>query len=175
MAWYTIQTRPNYENKVVEQILAKIKENNVSEVREVFSPEEIIIDYQNGQKKEKKKKLYTNYIFVEMDYTDEIWHRLKGTSGIKGLVGFVGSQSNPTRLPDSEILTMKARIAQTAPKPKVTFDVDARIKIIDGNFADFYGIIKEVNYEKNKAKILLNIFGRETTVELELATIELAQ
>lgn len=169
MAWYTIQTKPNYEAKVIEGIQAKIAEKGIEEVREIFAPEETVMEYKNGQKKERKRRLYTNYVFIEMDYSDEIWHKLKG---INGIVGFIGNKSKPTVLPDREMAAMKARIGGEAPKHKVTFALESKVRISSGSFEDFFGIVKSVDYEKNKAKVAINVFNRETLVDLDLGSIE---
>lgn len=171
MSWYTLQTKPNYEAKVLEGIELRRTEKNIHQIREVFAPEEIIVEYKDGKKKERKKRLYTNYIFVEMDYSDEVWHALKG---IKGVVGFLGNKSHPTVLPQREIDSMKKAISDETPKHKVTFELETKVRITSGSFADFFGIIKSVDYEKNKAKVMINIFSRETEVELSLTDIELA-
>lgn len=169
MAWYTLQTNPNYEAKVIEGIESRRKEKNLHQIREIFAPEELVVDYKDGKKRERKKRLYTNYIFLEMDYSDEVWHSLKG---IRGVVGFVGNRSNPTTLPEKEIESMKHRVSGDAPKPKVTFSPNARVRITTGHFAEFEGVLKSIDYEKNKAKVTITIFNRESDVDLELSAIE---
>ena len=169
MPWYTLQTNPNYEAKVIEQIELRKRENNISEIREIFSPEELIVEYKDGKKKERKKRLFSNYLFIDMDYSDKVWHSLKG---IKGVVGFVGNRTNPVEVDAKEIEGMKARISGDAPKPKFIYEIEAKIRIKSGSFADFYGIVKSIDYEKSKAKIAVNIFSRETIVELDLDAIE---
>lgn len=168
MAWYTLQTNPNYEAKVTEAMEKKIAQG--LPIREIFAPIEIIFELKDGVKKEKKKRLYTNYIFVEMDYSDDIWHSLKG---IRGVVGFIGAKGKPAVVSEKEIEVMKLKVSGEAPKPKVVFDVEARVRITSGSFADFYGIIRTVDYSKNKAKVAINIFNRETEVDLDLSTLEL--
>lgn len=173
LMWYTLQTRPNYEAKVTEEINKKIKENGaVLPIREIFSPEELIVEFKDGKKKERKKRLYTNYLFLEMDYSDAVWHSLKG---IRGVVGFVGNRTNPVVLPEEEVATMKAQVNGEVPKPRVMFAENSRVRITSGSFADFYGVLKSVDYEKNKAKVLVSIFNRETEVDLELNLIEQAK
>ena len=168
MAWYTLQTNPNYEAKVTEAIEAKMASG--LPIREIFAPIEIIFENKNGVKKERKKRLYTNYIFVEMDYSDSIWHALKG---IRGVVGFIGNKGNPAIVSQKEIDEMKLKVSGEAPKPKIVFDIESRVRITSGSFAEFYGIIRGVDYTKNKAKVAINIFNRETEVELELSVLEL--
>lgn len=167
MSWYTLQTRPNYEAKVTEEINKKISEG--IPVREIFAPIETIFELKNGQRVEKKKRLYTNYLFLEMDYSDATWHVLKG---IRGVVGFIGAKGKPAIVSDKEIEVMKLKVSGEAPKPKVVFEVESRVRITNGSFADFYGIIRSVDYSKNKAKVAINIFNRETEVDLELSVLE---
>lgn len=167
MAWYTLQTNPNYEAKVI----AKIEEKKISEglaVREIFCPEETIIEYKDGKSKERKRRLYTNYIFLELDYDDSIWHSLRG---IRGVVGFLGSRV-PLVLKESEIEVMKKKISGNEPKYKVEFELGSNVRITQGSFASFIGVLQSVEYEKNRAKVLLNIFNRETEVEIDLLELE---
>jgi len=168
--WYTLQTRPNYEAKVTEEIEKKVKEHNLP-IREIFAPIETIVEYKNGEKKEKQKRVYTNYLFIDMDFSDAVWHVLKS---IRGVVGFVGNRTQPVAISESEIASMKEKVTTTAPKPKVMFENGTKIRIKSGSFADFYGVVKGVDYEKNKAKIMVNIFNRETEIELEVSVLELA-
>lgn len=170
--WYTLQTTPNYEAKVIEGIEKRRQEKNLHQIREIFAPEELIVEYKDGKKKERKKRLYTNYIFIEMDYSDEVWHSLKG---IRGVVGFVGNKAHPTVLPQREIDVMKAQVSTDAPKPKITFEPNTKVRITSGPFADFIGIVKSVNQEKNKAKVIVEIFSRESEVDLELTSLQIAQ
>lgn len=172
MPWYTLQTNPNYEAKVIEQIELRKKEKNITEIREIFSPEELIVEYKDGKKKERKKRLYSNYLFIEMDYSDKVWHSLKG---IKGVVGFVGNRTNPVEVPMHEVQKMIDRVSGEVPKPKIIFDTETKVRITSGSFADFYGVVKSVDYEKAKAKVSVNIFNRETIVDLDLNTIEVAK
>lgn len=167
MSWYTLQTTPNYEAKVTTALEDLISKGHP--IREIFAPIETIFELKNGVKKEKKKRVYTNYIFVDLDYSDNIWHALKG---IRGVVGFIGNKGKPTVVSEKEIVQMKSSISDEAPKPKIIFDVDTKVRIKEGSFADFFGTVKNVDYSKNKAKVSINIFNRETEVDLELNVLE---
>lgn len=169
MPWYTLQTNPNYEAKVIAGIEKRREEHNLHQIREIFAPEELVVDYKDGKKRERKKRLFSNYIFLEMDYSDEVWHSLKG---IRGVVGFVGNKTKPEQLSAKEVEKMKLRVSSDAPKPKVMFEPNTKVRIIDGSFADFNGVVKSVDYEKNKAKVTITVFNRETDVDLELTSIE---
>ena len=168
MSWYTLQTKPNYEAKVTAGIEMKMAKG--LPIAEIFAPIETIFETKNGVKKERKKRVFTNYIFVNMDYSDDIWHSLKG---IPGVVCFIGQKGKPNSIPDREIEAMKARVNVDAPKPKVVFDIDSRVRITSGSFADFFGVISSVDYTKSKAKVVVNIFNRETEVEIELSSLSL--
>lgn len=170
MSWYTLQTRPNYEAKVTREIEKKISEG--LKVREIFAPIETVFELKNGQKVEKQKRVYTNYIFVELDYSDSIWHALKE---IKGVVGFIGPKGRPAVLSEKEVENMKIKVKTEAPKPKITFDKGTSVRINTGSFENNIGVVKEVDYSKNKAKVEINIFNRLIEVELLLNTIEIVK
>lgn len=161
MTWYIIQTKPNYEAKVIEGMERKKAEKNLNDIHEIFAPEETIVDYKDGQKRERKKKLYTNYVFVNMEYSDPLFHELKGVRGMIGLIG---------KIPDTEIERMKKTISE-APKNKVNIEIDSTVKIKEGSFAEFFGVVQSVDYEKNKVTVMLQIFGRETSLTLDISSI----
>ncbi len=166
--WYTLQTSPNYEAKVMEEMNKKIQNFSLP-IREIFSPEETIIDFKDGKKRERKKRIYTNYLFIEMDYSDVVWHHVKS---IRGVAGFIGNKGNPAVVPESDIAKMKAIISVDVAKPKVSFEAGQIVKITQGAFADFQATVKNVDYDKNKAKLLVVVFNRETEIEVEVNQIE---
>lgn len=177
MAWYILQTNTNYEAKVIEGInklksennLTKVREEFASKVREIFAPEELIVEYKDGKKKEKMKKLYTNYIYIEMDYEPEFSHIFKG---IRGVVGLLGDKNRPSVIPDAEVAKLKAQLSGDTPKPKVVFELEENVRIKSGAFADFNAVVKGVDYEKNKIKVELKVFGRETITEMSMSEVE---
>jgi transcriptional antiterminator NusG len=170
MSWYTLQTRSNYEKKVTTEIERKIA--NGLPITEIFAPIETIFELVNGVKKERQKRVYTNYIFLDMEYNDQIWHALQS---IPGVIGFIGQKGRPAIVPQKEIDAMKAQVGGEAPKPKIVFEVESRVRITSGSFADFFGIVRSVDYTKSKATVVLNIFNRETEVDIELSALELDQ
>lgn len=169
MAWYILQTNTNYEAKVIEGINKRKEEKNLTQVREIFAPEELIVEHKDGKKKEKMKKLYTNYIYIEMDYEDKVWHEFKG---IRGVVGLLGDKNRPSVVPDAEVAKLKAQLSGDTPKPKVVFEVNESVRITTGAFSDFTGVVKGVDYEKNKIKVELKVFGRETIAEMSMNEVE---
>lgn len=167
MNWYILQTKPNYEAKVIEGMNKRVLEKNLP-VGEIYAPEELLTEYKDGKKKERKRKFFSNYLYVNMEYSDEILHAIKG---INGVVGFLGDKGKPSIISDIEVENLKKRLSGTAPKPKVIFEIDSNVRITNGSFAEFIGIIKEVDYEKGKAKVEVKIFGRETLVDMELNSL----
>lgn len=172
MSWYVLQVQSLYENKVIEAIAKRQSEGRLETITRVFSPEIITTEYKDGKKIERKKRLLSNYIYLQMDYTDEAWHILKA---IRGVQKFLGNGSKPTILADSEIERLEKEINSDTPKPKVIYDINTDVRIINGPFSDFVGVIKSVDYEKNKAEVEVQVFGRETKVEMELNSLEISK
>lgn len=169
MAWYILQTKPNYEAKVISHIETKIRDEALK-INEIFSPEEVVREFKNGQPKEKRKRIYTNYIFLEMEYEDKIWHSLKG---IAGVVKIVGNGNNPSPVPLKQIDEMRQRVKDGELQVKVAFQKGDNVRIKEGSFVDFIGEIEKVIPEKNKAIVGVNIFGRQTSVEIEMSELEI--
>jgi transcription termination/antitermination protein NusG len=163
MTWYIIQTKPNYEAKVIEGMERKRIDKNLKDIYEIFAPEETIIDFKDGKRRERKKRLYTNYVFVHMEYSDQLFHELKDVRGMIGLIG---------KIPDAEVEKMKQTISE-APRNKISIEAGTTVKINQGSFEDFSGIVQSVDYEKNKVTLMLQIFGRETNVTLDIEHISL--
>ena len=163
MTWYIIQTKPNYEAKVIEGMERKRIDKNLKDIYEIFAPEETIIDFKDGKRRERKKRLYTNYVFVHMEYSDQLFHELKDVRGMIGLIG---------KIPDAEVEKMKQTISE-APRNKISIEAGTTVKINQGSFEDFSGIVQSVDYEKNKVTLMLQIFGRETNVTLDIEYISL--
>lgn len=171
MPWYTLQTNPNYEAKVITALEAKQKDENLA-VQEIFSPMEVIREVKDGKVKEKSRRVYTNYIFIKMDFSDEIWHSIRK---IKGVVKFIGNGVRPSMMSDREIDEMKKKVENGTLQARVQFKVNDNVRIKDGSFTGFIGIIQKVEAEKNKAVVILTIFNRETPTEIELKDLEVVE
>lgn len=170
MKWYTIQVRSSFENKVMNEIPLKLKAAGLTEdLEEIFAPEETVIVYKNGVNKEMKKKKYPNYVFVKINYSENFWYALKT---INGFNGFLGNKNKPESISEAEIVKMKDEVEKSLPKPKVEFPVDSKVIIKNGPFKDFNANVLSVDYENNKIKVNVTIFGRETSVEMEINDIE---
>lgn len=173
MKWYVVQTRSNYENKVMSEIPKVVEEAGISQdIAEFFSPEEPVVTFKDGVKKESKKKMYPNYVFIHAKYSEQVWHALKK---INGCSGFLGEKGSPAIMPDSDIEAIKKKIETATPRPKVEYDVGARVLVKNGAFKDFYGTVDSVDYEKGRIKVNVTIFGRETGMDMELVDVELSK
>ncbi|MBI3417453.1 MAG: transcription termination/antitermination factor NusG [Verrucomicrobia bacterium] len=178
--WFVIHTLSGQEQKVKESIEKRLKTEEMGEhIAEVLVPMEKIVEVRSGKKSVSTRKLYPGYVFINMGLLDEKnriiekpWYFIRDTQGI---IGFVGGE-RPTPTPADEIETIKAQMtdSEDREKPKVNFAVGETIKINDGPFLNFSGVIEEIEPERGKLKVTVNIFGRNTPVELEYWQVEKA-
>lgn len=172
MAWYVVHTYSGFENKaklaLEERIKSLKKEHFFSEI---IVPEENVVELVKGQKKTTKRRFFPGYILVKMILTDESWHIVKETPKI---TGFVGDKVRPVPVAESEVQKMTNRIAegQMKPKHKISFSEGESVRVIDGPFSNFSGVVEDVNQDKGKLKVLVSIFGRSTPVELDFIQVE---
>lgn len=170
MAWYTIQTRTSFEDKIMKEIPLKLEAVGLTkDLYEMFAPEDLVVTYKDGVRKESKKKKYPNYIFVNINYSEDFWYALKK---INGFNGFLGHKNVPTEVPEYDIARMKAEVENAAPRPKIEFAIDSKVLVKNGPFKDFNATVASVDYESNKIKVNVTIFGRETLVEMDLIDVE---
>src|SRR4029079_19565737 len=173
MAWYVVHTYSGYENKAKLALEERIKAAKKTPFfGEIIVPEENVVELVKGQKKTTKRRFFPGYILVKMHLTDETWHIVKETPKITGFVG--GDKVKPFPVPESEVQKMTSRIAegQVKPRPKISFAEGENVRVIDGPFSNFSGVIEEVNMDKGKVKVLVSIFGRSTPVELDFIQVE---
>jgi transcriptional antiterminator NusG len=178
--WFVLHTLSGQEQKVKESIEKRIKAEEMTEyIKEVLVPMEKVAEVRSGKKSVTTRKLYPGYVFIDMVLLDENnriiekpWYFIRDTQGI---IGFVGGD-RPTPTSQEEIASIKAQISDSeeTERPKVQFDVGETVKINDGPFLNFSGVIEEVDPEKGKLKVTVNIFGRNTPVELEYWQVEKA-
>jgi transcriptional antiterminator NusG len=172
--WYVVHTYAGYENKVKSNLESRIASMNMEErIFEVVIPVEDVIEFKNGKKQVVSKKVFPGYLLVRMDLDDDSWYVVRNTPGV---TGFVGLGARPTPLSRREvegILQVKTGEAESAKKsrPRLEYEVGESVRVKEGPFADFTGTIAEINEDQLKLKVLVNIFGRETPVELEFAQV----
>lgn len=169
--WYGIHTYSGFENKVRLSLLERIKNQGLEEqFGEVLIPSETVVELKKGEKRTSSRKFFPGYILVNMDLNDETWHVVKETSKVTGFVG----GNNPVAIPDEEVLKITRRIEEGAekPRPKVLFEVGETVRVIDGPFLNFSGVVEDVKPDKGKLRVMVSIFGRATPVELEFMQVE---
>ena len=170
--WYVVHTYSGFEKFVAESIRQRSYELNIQDqIGKIIIPTEGIVEIKDGRKVVSTKRSYPGYILVEMEMTDENWHIIRETPKV---TGFVGSGKRPTPLNKEEVNQIVEHMETTSekPKPKHSFEKGEAVRIIDGPFFNFNGIVEEVNQERNTLKVLVTIFGRSTPVELEFLQVE---
>ncbi len=168
--WYVIHTYSGYEEAVAKNLKQRTESFNMQDkIFEVIVPREKKIRIKDGKRKEVEEKLYPGYVLVQMIVTDESWYVVRNTPNVSG---FVGSGVTPVPLSQKEVDVLMKRVKQEAPQFKINLEKDDAVKITDGPFKDFDGKVSEVDKEKGKVKVLVNIFGRDTSVELDSLQIK---
>ena len=172
MNWFVVHTYSGFEHKAKLALEERIKSLKKEPFfGEVIVPEENVVELVKGQKRTTKRRFFPGYILVRMILTDETWHIVKDTPKV---TGFVGDRLKPVPVPESEVQKMTNRIAegQAKPRPKISFVEGENVRVIDGPFANFNGVVEDVNQDKGKVKVLVSIFGRSTPVELDFIQVE---
>jgi transcriptional antiterminator NusG len=172
MSWYIIHTYSGFERKVRESLVTRAEAFGFRDkIGEVLIPEEEVVELRAGKKVTSKRLLYPGYVIVQLKMDDELWHAIKNTPRV---TGFVGGGTQPVPLSTDEVNSILYRQATSAerPRPKLTFEKNESVRIIDGPFTNFTGKVDEVNTERNTLRVLVTIFGRATPVELDFLQVE---
>jgi transcriptional antiterminator NusG len=170
--WYIIHTYSGFENKVSESLKTRSEAFGFADkIGQVLIPTEEVVELRNGKKVTSKRLVYPGYVLVEMEMSDALWHEVKNTPRV---TGFVGGGNSPVPLSPEEVNQILYRQASSAerPRPKMTFEKNDSVRIIDGPFANFSGKVDEVNPERGTLRVMVTIFGRATPVELEFLQVE---
>jgi len=168
--WYAIHTYSGYEERVKKNLEQRIKfMDSEEEIAQVIIPTEDEVEIRGGQRRTISKKILPGYILVEMVMTDQSWNIVRNTPGV---TGFVGSGGKPVSLSEEEVEQILKQMRAETPKVKVGFRQGQSVRVTDGPFTDFVGIVDEIGAEKGKVKVLLSLFGRETPVELDFLQVE---
>lgn len=164
--WYVIHTYSGYENKVaatIEKTVENLKMHDL--IHAAYVPMETVIEIKDNARKEVERKVFPSYVLVKMIMTDESWHVVRNT---RGVTGFVGPGSKPVALTDEEVAALGVEKHEVS----VSYEVGDSVKIIDGALEDFIGVVDEIELERNKIRVIVSMFGRETPVELEPEQVE---
>src|SRR5215208_2335276 len=171
-AWYVIHCYSGYENKVRHNLEQRIETMGMKDkIFDVVIPTQEEIEVKDGKRRTVERHIFPGYVLVNMQLTEESWYVVRNTPGV---TGFVGMGNNPTPLRPEEVAQIVKRMEAEAPTVKVTFKVGERVRIIDGPFNDFRGVVSEIDMERTKVRVMVSFFGRETPVELDFLQVEKA-
>jgi len=171
--WYVVHAYSGFEQQVKRSLEERIRRKNLEEhFGEILVPTEEVVEMREGQKRKSERKFFPGYVLVQMEMNDETWHLVKDAPKVLGFIG--GTGDKPTPITEKEAMAILQRVQDGAdkPRPKVLFEPGEMVRIIDGPFNDFNGVVEEVDYEKNKMRVSVLIFGRSTPVELEFGQVE---
>lgn len=176
--WYVIHSYAGYENRVQQNIETRMRSMNVEEkIHEIIIPMEDVIEFKGGRKTVVKKKVFPGYVLVRMDLDDDTWYVIRNTPGVTGFVG-AGNKPNPLTKKEVENILGSGEVNEkgqpavpTKSKPRLEYEVGEQVRVTTGPFADFNGAISEIDVDRSKLKVLVDIFGRETPVELEFGQV----
>ena len=170
--WYIVHAYSNFEKKVAEAIREKAEATGLSDLfEEILVPTEQVVEMRRGQKVNAERKFFPGYVLVKMDMTDEAFHLIKNTPRV---TGFLGADQKPMPIPDREAERIIHQVQEgiERPKPTTVFEIGEQVRVADGPFASFTGVVDEVDQERSRVKVSVSIFGRATPVELEYAQVE---
>ncbi|HFD13349.1 MAG TPA: transcription termination/antitermination protein NusG [Crenotrichaceae bacterium] len=165
--WYVVHAHSNYEYQVKKSLEERIQRLGMEEYfGEILVPTEEVVEMRVGEKRKSQRKFFPGYVLVQMELNDETWHLVKSAPRVLGFIG--GTADRPAPISEKEARTILDRMEEgvTKPKPKVLYEPGEVVRVIEGPFADFNGVVEEVDYEKSKIKVSVLIFGRSTPVDL---------
>ena len=171
--WYVVHAYSGFENQVKKSLEQRIKRMGMEEYfGEILVPTEEVVEMRDGQKRRSERKFFPGYVLVHMELNDETWHLVREVPRVMGFIG--GTSDRPAPISDAEADQILNRVKEGAekPRPKVLFEVGEVVRVTDGPFTDFNGVVEEVNYDKSRLRVAVLIFGRSTPVELEFSQVE---
>jgi transcription termination/antitermination protein NusG len=175
LQWYVVHAYSNYEHKVKQSLIERIKRYGLEDkFGEILVPTEEVVEMREGQRRRSERKFFPGYVLVQMEMDDETWHLVKEVPKVLGFIG--GSSDRPAPITEVEANSILNRVQEGVdkPRPKVLFEPGEVVRVTDGPFNDFNGVVEHVNYEKNKVRVAVQILGRSTPVELDFGQVEKA-
>jgi transcriptional antiterminator NusG len=173
--WYVVHAFSGYEKKVQTALKERIALAGVEDLfGEILVPTEEVVEMRAGQKRKSERKFFPGYVLVEMELNDETWHLVKDTPRVMGFIGGKADKPAPITQKEADEILQRMEDSEDKPKPKTLFEPGEMVRVTDGPFNDFSGVVEEVNYEKSRIRVSVLIFGRSTPVELEFGQVEKA-
>lgn len=173
MRWYVVQAYSQYENSVMKALKERIARAGLeTHFGDILVPTEEVMEIKDGVKRMTERKFFPGYVLVQMDMNEESWHLVKSTPKVLGFIG--GTPDKPAPISDKEAEKILNRVTESIekPRPKTLFEPGEAVRVKEGPFADFSGVVEEVNYDKSRLRVAVLIFGRSTPVELEFSQVE---
>ena len=171
--WYVVHAYSGYENTVKKSLEERIARAGMEEhFGDVLVPTEEVVEMKGGQKRRSDRKFFPGYVLVEMDMSDETWHLVKDVPKVMGFIGGTADRPAPITQKEADAILNRVQEGVDKPKPKVLFEPGEMVRVVDGPFNDFNGVVEEVDYNKSRLRVAVLIFGRSTPVELEFHQVE---
>jgi transcriptional antiterminator NusG len=175
LQWYVVHAYSNFEHKVKESLIERVRRAGLQErFGEILVPTEEVVEMREGQRRKSERKFFPGYVLVQMEMDDETWHLVKEVPKVLGFIG--GSSDRPAPISDKEAQAILNRVQEGVdkPRPKILFEPGEVVRVTEGPFNDFSGVVENVNYEKSKVRVAVQILGRSTPVELDFSQVEKA-
>ncbi|GHF02469.1 transcription termination/antitermination protein NusG [Thalassotalea profundi] len=173
LRWYVVQAFSGYEGRVQKTLIEHIEINNLQDkFGQILVPTEEVVEMRAGQKRKSARKFFPGYVLVEMAMDEEAWHLVKSVPRVLGFIGGTSDRPAPITQKEADRILQRLEDSTDKPKPKTLFEVGEVVRVTDGPFADFNGVVEELDYEKNRIKVSVLIFGRSTPVDLEFSQVE---
>ncbi len=173
LSWYVVHAYSGYEDRVMDTLKERVVQYGMEDkFGEVLVPKEEVVEMREGKKRTTDRKFFPGYVLVQMEMNDDTWHMVKDMPRVLGFIG--GTSDKPAPITEEEANSILQRVEEGVdkPTPKVMFEAGEVIRVVDGPFKDFNGVVEEVNYEKNRLRVSVLIFGRSTPVDLEFTQVE---
>lgn len=171
--WYVVHAYSGYEKYVMQALQERIRNEKLDEkFGEIMVPTEEVVELKGGQKRKSERKFFPGYVLVEMEMDETTWHLVRSTPKVLGFIGGTSDKPAPITAKEADAIMQRMQDSTDKPKPKILFEVGEVVRVIEGPFADFNGVVEEVNYEKSRLRVAVMIFGRSTPVELQFDQVE---